>query len=223
MEKPSTFSNSNEACKYDLMRQGSQSVVDLGVAEYAEVHRLQLERQAMVVAGGEEKIFLVEHPPVYTCGRKTAEQDKPYWTGIAVIDVERGGELTYHGPGQIIGYPIINLQKRRLSVPRYLRSLENLLIEILTEFGVEAHYKEEHLAGLWVGEQKICSIGISLRHWVTCHGFALNVDCDLRPFLQTRPCGLDGNRIISLAALGFVISQKGLKEKITNKLEEVFF
>lgn len=197
--------------------------VNLGLMDYTAAHRLQWQSLEQVLNGGSEVILLTEHPPVYTCGRKTAGKDRPYGTKTPVIDVERGGKLTWHGPGQIVGYPILNLQKRRLSVPQYLRRLENGLIEVLSEFGVQAGIKKEHLAGLWVGEKKICSIGIAIKRWVAYHGFALNVDCDLTGFLLARPCGLEGNQITSLAALGFSIPKKSLLEAITSKLEEEFF
>lgn len=227
MARQSTsFSDNSRAFRKEVVGQhffARGKCVDLGLMDYTAAHRLQLESLEQVLRGAEEIILMTEHPPVYTCGRKTAEKDKPHWTKTPVIDVERGGELTWHGPGQIVGYPILNLQKRRLSVPQYLRCIENGLIEVLREFGVEADTKKEHLAGLWVGEKKICSIGIAVKRWVTYHGFALNVDCDLTGFSLARPCGLEGNRITSLSALGFSIPKKKLLKAITAKLEEEFF
>jgi len=198
-------------------------VIDLGLTDYEIVHKKQLEIHSSVTSEKSDEIIIItEHYPVYTLGRgEKGTEDQLY--GIPVVHVERGGQLTYHGPGQIVGYPILNLQKRRLSIPQYLRKLENTLIDALQELGVSAEYREEHLAGLWVGEKKLVSIGIAVRHWVTFHGFALNVDCDLTPFHPVNPCGLPGTQITSLKELGCRVDKKEVQRCVIKKLIQNFF
>lgn len=220
MEQLFTYSNDRP-----LFAEGKVvPIIDLGRTDYADCYQYQLRCHSNVaLRGGKEKIIITEHNPVYTCGRTTKQKDRPFGSKIPVFDIERGGELTYHGPGQIVGYPILDLASRRLSIPQYLRRLENGLVEVLREFGVEAKYLEKYRAGLWVGEKKIVSIGIAVRRWVTFHGFALNVDCDLEPFHRTQPCGLSGERMTSLAALGFTVEVNDLKECVKKMLLRMFF
>lgn len=199
-------------------------IVDLGLSDYEKAHQKQLEIHSSVTLGKlDEVIIITEHYPVYTCGRTTKPTDRPNQDLVPLIDVERGGELTYHGPGQIVGYPILNLAKRRMSIPQYLRKLELALIEALQEIGIQAKYREEYRAGLWVSEQKLLSIGIAVRRWVTFHGFALNVDCDLEPFRLIKPCGLCGDQITSLKKLGCCVPKERVKECVVKKLIQNFF
>lgn len=215
MEQPFTSSNAEIA---------KDPIVNLGLSNYEDAHRFQLELHTAVASGkGTEKIILTEHFPVYTCGRTTPPHERPANSLIPVIDVERGGKLTYHGPGQIVGYPILNLAKRKLSIPQYLRQLEGALIAALQKAGVEAKYKEEYKAGLWVGEQKLVSIGIAVRRWVSFHGFALNVDLDLEPFRKTSPCGLSGEKVTSLQQLGCPVSIERMRAIVKQDLTRAFF
>ncbi|OGQ04240.1 MAG: lipoyl(octanoyl) transferase [Deltaproteobacteria bacterium RIFCSPLOWO2_01_44_7] len=203
---------------------GNVPIVNLGLTDYQETHKLQLElHSSITLNNSREVIIITEHYPVYTCGRTTKPHDRPLKSPIPMVDVERGGELTYHGPGQIVGYPILNLSKRRLSIPQYLRTLENALAKALLAFDIESHYREEHRAGLWVGHQKIVSIGIAVRRWVTFHGFAINVDCDLEPFKNARPCGLSGNSVTSLKELGYNVPKGHLREAVKQELLRAFF
>lgn len=198
-------------------------ILDLGLTHYQEAHQKQLEiHSSVTLEKSKEVIIITEHLPVYTCGRAESF-DGNKLNGIPVINVERGGKITYHGPGQIVGYPILNLRKRRISIPQYLRRLENTLIDALQPFGIEAKYKKEHRAGLWVGEKKLVSIGIAVRHWVTFHGFALNVDCDLTPFHQVNPCGLPGTQITSLKELGCLAAKKEVERCVVENLIQAFF
>lgn len=198
--------------------------LDTGLAHYRDIHRLQLQHHSSVILdSSKETIIITEHFPVYTFGRRKNLEALPEGTLIPVIDVERGGGLTYHGPGQIVGYPILNLAHRKLSIPQYLRSLEGALREVLLQWNVEAQYKEEYQAGLWVGDKKLVSIGIAVRRFITFHGFALNVDCDLTPFRNARPCGLSGDQVTSLKELGIKVSKEQVKKTVMQKLEETFF
>ncbi|MEA2474999.1 MAG: lipoyl(octanoyl) transferase [Thermoleophilaceae bacterium] len=148
-----------------------------------------------------DSLLLLEHDPVYTKGRRTAPSDLPMgegWyrsQGIDVAETSRGGRVTYHGPGQLVGYPIVGIG----DVIAYVRTLERAVIAALADEGVEAGVREG-LTGIWVGERKIGSIGVHVARGVTMHGFAVNVDCDLQPFEWIVPCGIDGVRMTSLLA-----------------------
>ena len=138
-----------------------------------------------------DELLLLEHDPVYTIGRTP---DQTSLRGAAhlphpLFPINRGGQATYHGPGQLIGYPIIDLRKCGQDLHRYLRWLEDLLLETLREIGISAATRAG-LTGVWVADRKIASIGVGVRHWITMHGFALNVCGDLSPFNQIVPCGI---------------------------------
>jgi len=146
----------------------------------------------------DDTLLLVEHPPVITVGVE-GDDGGAAASGLEVVRVERGGHATYHGPGQLVGYPIVDLERRARDVRRFVRDLEAVLVEALAGFGVAAGHLSGQ-PGVWVGgERKIASIGIAVDHWVTFHGFALNVDPDLAAFSRFRPCGLDGRRMTSIA------------------------
>lgn len=213
MERLSTYSSVN------LL-----PILDLGLTDYRDTHKLQLKLHSSVTLNNiNEIIIITEHFPIYTCGRTTKPHDRPFGVTIPIVDVERGGELTFHGPGQIVGYPILDLAKRRLSIPQYLRRLEQALIEALRAGGVEARYREECRAGVWVGDKKIASIGIAVRRWVTFHGFALNVDLDLGPFKIAKPCGMSGDQVTSLKELGYNLPKETVREWIQSELIRAFF
>jgi lipoate-protein ligase B len=175
-------------------------VVNAGRMPYADGVALQDRVRAARQAGAiPDTLLLVEHDPVYTKGRRTERADLPMgddWyrsQGIEVAPTTRGGRVTYHGPGQLVGYPIMGIR----DVIGYLRSLERAVIAALAEEGVEASVREG-LTGIWVGDRKIGSIGVHVSRGVTMHGFAVNVDCDLQPFEWIVPCGIDGVRMTSL-------------------------
>ena len=145
-------------------------------------------------------LLLLEHPPVYTKGRRTEPSDLPMgedWylsQGIEVADSDRGGRVTYHGPGQLVGYPIMRVRE----VPAYVHTMETAMIAALADEGIEAEVREG-LTGVWAGESKIGSIGVHVSRGVTTHGFAVNVDNDLQPFEWIVPCGIDGVRMTSVS------------------------
>ena len=146
-----------------------------------------------------EVLLLLEHEPVYTIGR-TPDQSSLRDAALLphpVVQINRGGQATYHGPGQLVGYPILRLSERGQDLHRYLRELEEALIELLAEYGVAA-VRREGLTGVWVGERKIASIGVGVRKWISMHGFALNVCGDLTPFNQITPCGIAGVEMTNL-------------------------
>ena len=146
-------------------------------------------------------LLLAEHPPTYTCGRSTRPEHLPAaGPGIEVVPIERGGSITYHGPGQLVGYPILALRPPARDLHGYLRQLEEVLIRLLAGYGLQGRVRPG-LTGVWVGERKVAAIGIHVRHWITIHGFALNVCPDLEYFRAIQPCGLDSRVITSMAAL----------------------
>ena len=175
-------------------------VANVGRLPYAAGVELQDSVRAARQAGAiPDTLLLLEHDPVYTTGRRTERADLPMgddWyrsQGIEVAETSRGGRVTYHGPGQLVGYPIMGVG----DVIAYLRTLERAVIAALAEEGVAAEVREG-LTGIWVGERKIGSIGVHISRGVTMHGFAVNVDCDLQPFEWIVPCGIDGVRMTSL-------------------------
>ena len=181
----------------------SLSVARLGLVDYAAALELQ---NAAVAARLQDAIgdtlLLLEHPHVFTLGRGA---DASYIinapVGVPIYRVSRGGQVTYHGPGQLIGYSIVKLTGSRRDVSRYLRTLELALIGALHEFGVEAA-RRDGMTGVWAGSRKIGSIGVGIRRWVTLHGFALNVATDLDYFDAIVPCGIEDCRMTSIGALG---------------------
>lgn len=181
-------------------------VTHLGAVEYREAYALQervrLARQAGAIP---DTLLALEHPPVYTRGRRSAPGELPMgedWyrsQGIDIVDVDRGGKLTYHGPGQLVGYPIMAVT----DVLGFVRTMERALVAALADEGIETRLRTDEGAdftGVWAGERKIASIGIHVARGVTTHGFAVNVDNDLQPFEWVVPCGLDGVRMTSVSA-----------------------
>ena len=179
----------------------------LGVVPYDLALRLQ---QALLSARAEglvpDVLLLLQHPPVFTVGRFRGEEDivvsRETLTreAIAVFHTNRGGSVTYHGPGQLVGYPILNLRENGLGVRRYIWSLEEVIIRLLHTVGVEGHRVAEH-HGVWVGDKKICSIGVNVSRHISTHGFALNVSNELHHFQYIRPCGLAGQVMTSVSEL----------------------
>jgi lipoate-protein ligase B len=177
-------------------------VAQLGRVPYAEGVAIQDRiRRARQEGSVPDSLLLLEHDPVYTKGRRSERADLPMgedWyrsQGIEVAETSRGGRVTYHGPGQLVGYPIVAIG----DVIEYVRTLERAVIVALADEGVEAGVREG-LTGIWVGERKIGSIGVHVSRGITMHGFAVNVDCDLQPFEWIVPCGIDGVRMTSLLA-----------------------
>ncbi len=175
----------------------------LGTVPYAEALALQEQLRDEVREGATEILLLLEHPPVYTRGRRSAPGELPLGEdfyrarGIEIFDTQRGGKLTYHGPGQLVGYPIL----RETDVKGYLLSLELAIIAALEGEGIDAHRRDGAAwTGVWVEDRKIASLGVHISRGVTTHGFAVNVDNDLAPFEWVVACGLDGVRMTSVAA-----------------------
>jgi lipoate-protein ligase B len=179
------------------------AIANLGTVEYQRAHALQ---QALVAARlrGQisDTLLVLEHPHVYTLGRGADEKFiLARRAEVPVIRVSRGGQVTYHGPGQVVAYPILKLEGPARDVGRYLRQLEQVMIDALAENGVCAE-RRDRLTGVWIGARKIASIGVGIRRWVTYHGLALNLSTDLSYFDSIVPCGIAGCRMTSLAGQG---------------------
>jgi len=183
---------------------------DLGKLDYRDAWAVQEKAHAEVLAGGEEQILLVEHPPVITFGRRAelegrknlvAASDVLSKLGVEVVQSDRGGDVTFHGPGQLVVYPIIRLNEHRLSVGSYVRLLQETIVAALRELGVESH-RDEGAVGVWVGEgdrsEKICALGVRIRRGVSMHGLALNVTTDLSYFNLIIPCGICNRGVTSI-------------------------
>jgi lipoyl(octanoyl) transferase len=196
-------------------------LLDLGRKPYREVWELQ---KALVDRRAEDRIpdglILVEHDPVATLGRRGKREDV-LDPNLEVIEVERGGEATYHGPGQLVGYPILKLPDR-LEVKRLVTDLEDLLLRTCADFGLDAT-REGPERGVWIGGKKIASIGLAVHRNVTFHGFALNVTTDLQEFLKIRPCGHDGGIMTSMEkGLGHLIDMEDVKASVIAHFQAVF-
>ncbi len=175
------------------------AVARLGRREYGAVLAYQRRCQSAVLAGAVDRLILVEHTPVITLGRGGDERHV-LAAAAPVVRVNRGGDVTYHGPGQLVGYPIVDLARIDCDVHRYLRALEATVIAVAAAYGVAAT-RRPGFTGVWVGNDKLAAIGVGIRRWVTMHGFALNVR-DLRgAFAAIVPCGLAGTGVTSLEEL----------------------
>lgn len=202
---------------------------DLGFIDYKDAWDLQKSiHQSRAENKIDDILFLLEHPHTYTLG-KTADKknlvgDKKYLdeNNISVYDIDRGGDITYHGPGQIVGYPIINLTNWKQDTHKYLRSIEEIIIRVCNEYGLDAK-RIEKLTGVWIDDRKICAIGIKVSRWITMHGFAFNINTDLNLFNGIIPCGISDKQVTSLSKeLNSEITLTEVKEKIIHHFMNEF-
>lgn len=191
---------------------------------YGEAWDLQYRLHSLRREGKiEDTLLLLEHPHTYTLG-KTADRANLIGSdqyleenGIKVFEIDRGGDITYHGPGQLVGYPIIDLQKWKPDSHLYLRTLEEMMIDVLADYGITAGRKDG-FTGVWISEEKIAAIGIKISRWVTMHGFAFNINTDLNLFSGIIPCGIKDKEVTSLSKiLGREIDMDEIKSKIKNR------
>jgi len=202
----------------------------LGRVPYAATAALQVElREALRRGEGPERLLLLEHEPVFSLGRNATAADV-LWSpselaarGLEVQPTDRGGQVTFHGPGQLVGYPILDLSPDRRDIRRYVRDLQTVLVRTLAEFAVEAKGGEGERTGVWVGARKIASIGIHLSHWRTTHGFALNVAPDLALFGGIVACGLPEVDMTSIAReTGVAPALKVVGERVVAHFAAIF-
>jgi lipoyl(octanoyl) transferase len=188
--------------------------------------RLQEQQVAAILDGsGVETIFLLEHQPVYTIGRLRDQSSlrDPASLPFPVHEINRGGQATYHGPGQLVGYPVLDLTRRGKDLHEHLRKLEDALIRACARFGVEAG-RREGLTGVWVENRKLASIGVGVRKWISMHGFAINITREsLPPFFAITPCGIDGVTMSCLETeAGRAITVAEASEIIASELRAAF-
>jgi lipoyl(octanoyl) transferase len=203
-------------------------VLKLGVVPYLEGKEIQLKAFEKVKKGETDGILiLLQHNPVYTIGISGGDSEDilvpiDYIKEKAELyKVERGGKITFHGPGQVVAYPIFNLAKWQKDVHLFVHSLEEAVIRLLREYGIIAGRKEKY-TGVWVGDEKICAIGIAVKRWITWHGIALNVNTDLSYFGLINACGIKEFGVTSMKKLGVEVEIGEVMEKLVGKFEEVF-
>ena len=200
-------------------------VQNIGQKSYKAVWDLQKEMQQQRIKGEiDDTLILVEHDPVYTLG-KNANEDHLLQSrdeSIDVFNIERGGDITFHGPGQLVVYPILDLSNYKKSVSWYMRTLEQVLIDTLIEFKIIAQ-RNEGLTGVWVGDEKIAALGVRISRWVTMHGFAFNINTDLSYFENIIPCGIVGKNVTSLEQeIGRKVDIEKVKEQLKKNIELSF-
>lgn len=202
---------------------------DLGLIDYKDawdlqksVHQLRVEKKI------EDVLFLLEHPNTYTFGKtadkKNLVEDQKYLdkNNISVYEIDRGGDITYHGPGQVVGYPIIDLNEWKKDTHKYLRSIEEVIIGFLTEYNLTGTRVDKY-TGVWLDNRKICAIGIKVSRWITMHGFAFNINTDLKLFNGIIPCGITDKDVTSLKReLDKEIQLSEVKEKIVRHFKTEF-
>jgi lipoyl(octanoyl) transferase len=205
------------------------NIINLGIVDYREAHDLQKRLLKEQIDGsGQDTLLLLQHNPVITIGRSGSRdnillsESALRKAGIEVFEIERGGDVTYHGPGQLTGYPIINLQNFRKDVHWYLRQLEEVIIRVLAEYDVTAG-RIENYTGVWVGNEKVAAIGIGVRRWITYHGFAFNINPDMSHFGMITPCGITDKGVTSLERLlGYKVDIDEVAERVASVFAEIF-
>ena len=210
------------------MRQSIRSGTDpvevrrLDLLDYAAAWQLQRELADARVAGGPDTLLLLEHPPVYTAGRRTEDHERPV-DGTPVVDVDRGGKITWHGPGQLVGYPVFRIERRPGGIRRFFEDMEEAVIRTVAEYGIAAG-RIAGASGVWIDPgkarpRKICAIGVRSSRYVTMHGFALNVTTDLEWFSRINPCGFTDRGVTSIAAeTGSQPSMQEVKQLVIREL-----
>ena len=202
---------------------------DLGKIDYQEAWDLQKSIFDLRTKNEiEDILFLLEHPHTYTLGKVADKNNLVYnkqeleEKEITVFDIDRGGDITYHGPGQIVGYPIIDLKNWKQDTHLYLRNLEEVLVRTCADYGLSTGRKEKY-TGVWVEERKICAIGIKVSRWITMHGFAFNVNTDLNLFNGIIPCGINDKEVTSLKKeLKREFDLEEVKDNIIKHFKDIF-
>lgn len=200
-------------------------VRDLGLIAYSEAWKLQQELVAKRKTGtAPDTLLLLEHPHVITLGRSAQHENiLAVPPDVEIQETNRGGDVTYHGPGQLVGYPIFDLHGLRKDVAWYMRTVEECLIGALGTFGIHAG-RIEGLTGVWVGNDKIAAMGVHLSRWITCHGFALNVSTDLKYFDAIIPCGIRDHGVTSMEkVLAAKVPMPAVKQAVIRSVQKGFF
>ena len=203
----------------------SHNILDLGLSDFNETWELQKELQTKRILNEiEDHLLLVEHPPIYTLGKNAPNEHllNPV-KDVSVVQTDRGGNITFHGPGQLVGYPILDLNHYKRSITWYMRKLEQLIIDTLNDYGIIAGRKKS-LTGVWVEDKKIAALGVRISKWVTMHGFSINVNPNLDYYKSIIPCGIEDYGITSMEnIMGNEVPSMGeIKSKVINLFSRNF-
>jgi len=204
-------------------------LIQTGISNYDHIWKLQQHLfQQVTREQTDNYLILTEHHPVVTIGQKSnpahllADQAYLRQQGIELFHIDRGGDITFHGPGQLVGYPVLNLLDFKPDIHWYLRNLEEIIIHTLAEFGIPAG-RIKNLTGVWSGDKKICAIGVKITRWVTMHGFALNVSTDLNYFKYIIPCGISGKGVTSIfEQTGNITELNDVSSRVCANFAEIF-
>ena len=203
----------------------SHNILDLGLSDYNDTWKLQKKLQSKRILGEiEDHLLLVEHPPVFTLGKNASKQHIINNSeDVSIIQTDRGGNITFHGPGQLVCYPILDLNHYKRSITWYMRELEQLIIDVLGEYDIKASRKKG-LTGTWVKDKKIAALGVRISRWVTMHGFSLNINPDLNFYNNIIPCGIKEYGVTSMAKImGNEVPTMGeIKAKMTKHFTKNF-
>ena len=203
----------------------SHNILDLGLSDYNDTWKLQKKLQSKRILGEiEDHLLLVEHPPVFTLGKNASKQHIINNSeDVSIIQTDRGGNITFHGPGQLVCYPILDLNHYKRSITWYMRELEQLIIDVLGEYDIKASRKKG-LTGTWVKDKKIAALGVRISRWVTMHGFSLNINPDLNFYKNIIPCGIKEYGVTSMAKImgNEVPSMDEVKTKMTKHFTKNF-
>lgn len=203
----------------------SHNILDLGLSDYNDTWKLQKKLQSKRILGEiEDHLLLVEHPPVFTLGKNASKQHIINNSeDVSIIQTDRGGNITFHGPGQLVCYPILDLNHYKRSITWYMRELEQLIIDVLGEYDIKASRKKG-LTGTWVKDKKIAALGVRISRWVTMHGFSLNINPDLNFYKYIIPCGIKEYGVTSMAKImgNEVPSMDEVKTKMTKHFTKNF-
>tara|TARA_A100001015_G_scaffold291804_1_gene366417 strand:+ start:1655 stop:2290 length:636 start_codon:yes stop_codon:yes gene_type:complete len=201
------------------------NILDLGLSDYNETWKLQKKLQSKRILGEiEDHLLLVEHPPVFTLGKNASKKHIINNSeDVSIIQTDRGGNITFHGPGQLVCYPILDLNHYKRSITWYMRELEQLIIDVLSEYDIKASRKKG-LTGTWVKDKKIAALGVRISKWVTMHGLSLNINPDLAFYKNIIPCGIKEYGVTSMAKImgNEVPSMDEIKAKITKYFTKNF-
>ena len=191
--------------------------------DYREAWELQRRiAEERAEARSPDTLLLLEHAAVYTAGRRSPREHVRGPLSAPLVETDRGGQVTYHGPGQLVGYPIVKLEPGRRDIRRFVADLEEVLLRTLATFGIKGHRDEVH-RGVWVEDRKIASVGIRIARWVTSHGFALNVNTDLSYFSLIHPCGITGCQMTSISnEVGSAVDMRDVKERFVDNFAAIF-
>ena len=203
----------------------SHNILDLGLSDYNDTWKLQKKLQSKRILGEiEDHLLLVEHPPVFTLGKNASRQHIINNSeDVSIIQTDRGGNITFHGPGQLVCYPILDLNHYKRSITWYMRELEQLIIDVLGEYDIKASRKKG-LTGTWVKDKKIAALGVRISRWVTMHGFSLNINPDLNFYNNIIPCGIKEYGVTSMAKImgNEVPSMEEIKTKMKKRFIKNF-